>query len=99
MLIIAGHIITDPSLAESLAADLRAGRERTRTEDGCLAYNFALDDADKGSVLVYERWRDQASLDVHLATPEVAELMGGWVDKIQLAVKIYDVSAERDMGA
>lgn len=99
MLIIAGHIITDPSLAESLAADLRAGRERTRAEDGCLAYNFALDDADKGSVLVYERWRDQALLDVHLATPEVAELMGGWVDKIQLAVKIYDVSAERDMGA
>ncbi|HEX7782955.1 MAG TPA: putative quinol monooxygenase [Sphingobium sp.] len=98
MLIIAGHILTDPSLAEALAADLRAGRERTRAEDGCLAYNFALDEASEGSVLVYERWRDQTSLDVHLATPEVADLMGGWVEKIQIAVKIYDIAGERDMG-
>ena len=99
MIIIAGHIKTDPSQVEELARVLRFGREKTRTEDGCLAYEFALDEKEAGTVLVYERWRDQASLDTQLAQPEVGALLGGWADKIEIQVRIFDASNERGFTA
>jgi len=97
MLIIAGHILTDPSSVEDLARDLRAGVERTLKEDGCLAYAFALDDAEKGSILVYERWRDEASLAAHLSQPEIGELIGKWAGKFEIAVGKFDASNERGL--
>lgn len=79
----------------NLAKVLRSGREATRTEDGCLDYEFALDEKDTGTVLVYERWRDQAALETHLAAPATAELLGAWADKIKLRVSKFDASNER----
>ncbi len=99
MLIITGHILTDPSTVEELARDLRAGIPRTLTEDGCLAYAFALDDAAKGSILVLERWRDEAALAAHLATPAIADLMEKWTGKFEIAVRKYDASNERELAA
>jgi len=97
MLIIAGHVRTQPSLVEALARDLRAGIPRTLKEDGCLAYCFALDDATAGTILNYERWRDQASLDAHLAAPEIAEFLGRWAGKVDLVVRKFDATNERDV--
>lgn len=98
MIIVAGHIKTDPSRVEKLASLLRSGRERARSEDGCLAYEFALDEKDAGTILVYERWRDQAALNTHLSQPEIGELLGGWADKIEIQVKKFDASNERGFG-
>ncbi len=98
MLIIAGHILTDPSSVEALASDLRAGIPRTLKEDGCLAYSFALDDTAKGSILVYERWRDEAALAAHLSAPEIGELMGKWAGKFEIAARKYDAANERELG-
>lgn len=97
MLIIAGHILTDPSSVEDLARDLRAGIPRTLREDGCLGYAFALDDAEKGSILVYERWRDQDALTAHLSQPEIGELMGKWAGRFEIAVSKFDASNERGL--
>lgn len=98
MLIINGHIKTDPALVEALAAELRGGVERTLKEDGCLFYAFAIDDAAAGSILAVERWRDEASLAAHLATPAIAALLGNWGDKVEIAVSKFDASNERGMG-
>lgn len=97
MLMIAGHIRTDPSAARELADDLRAGVARTLKEDGCLAYSFALDDEAAGSVLVLERWRDEAALSAHLEAPEIADLLGKWHGRLTLEVSKYDLSNERGM--
>ena len=99
MLIIAGHILTAPSSVEELARDLRAGIPRTLKEDGCLSYSFALDDAAKGSILVYERWRDEASLAAHLSQPEIGGLMGKWAGKFEIAVSKFDAANERGLTA
>jgi len=97
MLIIVGHLRTQPAQVEALTRDLKAGIARTLKEDGCFAYNFALDDAAAGSILVYERWRDQKSLDAHLAAPEIAAFMARWTGKIELAVRKFDAINERDV--
>lgn len=97
MIIIMGHISTEPELVHDLVADLRAGLERSRAEDGCLFYSFTLDDADAGTVHVGERWRDEESLAAHLSTPEIGEMLGRWVGKISLDVRKFDASNERGM--
>ncbi len=98
MLIINGRIRTAPQYVRALRDDLVAGIPRTLKEDGCIEYAFALEDADAGTILVIERWRDQAALDAHLATPEIAALFGTWGDRIEPLVRVFDATNERDLG-
>lgn len=37
----------------------------SRAEDGCIDYAFASDLADPDTLILFERWRDQAALDAH----------------------------------
>lgn len=97
-IIINGHIRTTAENVQDLYADLQAGIPRTLLEDGCLFYAFAIDDPQSASILVAERWRDQASLDAHLATPEIAELMGKWTGRMEPDVRLFDASNERGFG-
>lgn len=95
MIILAGHLKTSPDLVGQLAADLGKLVADTRREDGCLDYAFAIDDAAAGTILVYERWRDQAALDVHLGLPQIGAVLGGWADRIEIAVRKFDAANER----
>jgi quinol monooxygenase YgiN len=96
MLILAGHLKTSPDLVADLAAALRAMVEPTLKEPGCLAYHFALDDAAAGTVLVYERWSDEAALATHLEQPGVQALLGDWADRIDVAgIRKFDAANER----
>ena len=57
---------------EQALAAARRMQEATAREPGCREYSFwvAIDDPD--SLLLFERWDDQESLDAHLATAHVA---------------------------
>ena len=98
MLIGIGHMKTDPSLVEELARDLRAGVEHSLTEDGCIFYSFALDDPAGGTVLVSECWRDLASLEAHLATPELQQFLQKWGERIEVDVMMYDATNPHRFG-
>lgn len=95
MIILAGHLKTTPALVDELLATLHMLVADTRQEDGCLDYHFAIDDAAAGSILVYERWRDQDALNAHLALPAIGAVLGGWADRIEIAVRKFDASNER----
>ena len=96
MIILAGHITTAPDQVEALAAALGQLVEPTLKEDGCLNYHFAVDPHSEGALLVYERWRDEASLATHLAQPSILAVLGGWADKIDISgVRKFDASGER----
>lgn len=95
MIILAGHLKTSPALVEELAAALGSLVANTVKEDGCLDYHFAIDDKAAGSILVYERWRDQDALNTHLALPAIGAVLGGWADRIEIAVRKFDATNER----
>lgn len=96
MIILAGHLKTSPELVADLEAALRSLVEPTLKEDGCLNYAFGIDNAQEGTVLVYERWRDEAALGVHLSQPSIAGVLGAWADKIDTSgVRKFDASGER----
>jgi quinol monooxygenase YgiN len=61
----------------AIDAEIRAALDRlvaaVRAEDGCLEYaaHVRRDAPDAGEVLMIERWRDAAALDVHGASPHL----------------------------
>jgi quinol monooxygenase YgiN len=95
MIILAGHLKTSPELVEELSTALNSLVADTVQEDGCLDYHFAIDDKAQGTILVYERWRDQAALDTHLSLPVVGAVLGGWADRIAIDVRKFDAANER----
>lgn len=96
MIILAGHLKTSPDLARDLADTLRTLVAPTLLEEGCLNYHFAIDSEGEGTVLVYERWRDQDALSSHLAQPAVAGVLGAWGARIDTSgVRKFDASNER----
>ena len=63
MIIIAGYTRTD---AEKRGAAMEAFKgmvERARAYDGCLDFSVSADAVDPERVNLFERWRDQATLD------------------------------------
>ena len=51
----------------------------SRAEDGCIDYAFVSDLADPDTLILFERWRDQAALDAHGKSDHMAafqEFMG-----------------------
>jgi len=95
MLIIAGHVHVESSEIEEFVADARATMPVARAQDGCLFFSFTLDDPAVGTMLVLERWRDQAAVDAYLARPEVAALFRKWSDRMRSEVRKFDASNER----
>jgi quinol monooxygenase YgiN len=41
----------------------------TREEPGCLAYELHVDPDDPGKFMFYEKFKNQAALDLHLTSP------------------------------
>ncbi len=71
----------------------------SRAEAGCIDYAYARDLLDPGVLRIAEKWRDQAALDVHFATPHMAEFLVvlGSVERQGGDVRVYDSEETRRM--
>lgn len=96
MIIIAGNVFVDPTEIEEFVKEARATMALGKANEGCISITFTIDDKETGSVLVLERWKDQALLDRHLSLPEVVAIFSKWGPKMNNEVKKYDASNERD---
>jgi quinol monooxygenase YgiN len=66
----------------------------TRAEDGCLDYGCYEDTQQPGRYVFVERWRDQAALDRHLASPHMARWMQVAGPKLKSALGfLHDVAS------
>lgn len=95
--IVMGTASLAPGEIDRLADAMRTQIEATRAEDGCEHYSFARDLAEPDLLHITERWRDNAALSAHFATPHMATfnaVLGG-ADVRGLRVKAYDDGGER----
>jgi quinol monooxygenase YgiN len=61
--------------ADEVGRLLRELGEASRRESGCGGFDVCRGDADNaGTFVLFEKWRDQASLDAHYATEHFARL-------------------------
>jgi quinol monooxygenase YgiN len=63
------HMEAVPGREQELEIQLRALLAPTRSEPGCIAYELHCDPEHAGRFMFYEKFKDQAALDDHLASP------------------------------
>ena len=63
-----------PGMREVFLKEVQGILDTVRREDGCLAYAYYLPVEEDDTLLLVERWRDQAAQQVHLAAPHMAAL-------------------------
>ena len=73
MIIVTAAARLRPEMREEALDAARQMQETTAGEPGCLEYRFWTAIDDPHSVLIFERWTDQATLDTHLAAPHTRE--------------------------
>ena len=73
MILVAGTIKYQPGAIERLKPAMQKMVAATRKEDGCINYDFAVDVTAPDTLILFERWRDQAALQAHFQTAHMAE--------------------------
>ena len=63
MLIVAGHLIVEPSQRESYLADCRSVIEQARRTPGCLDFSISADLVVPGRINILERWESQGAVE------------------------------------
>jgi quinol monooxygenase YgiN len=97
--IVAGYVKVAPRDREALVKVLQTHVPRVRAKDGCIAYAFAVDVVDPDVVRMSEAWRDQQSLETHLADDEFQAVQKQLVhiEFVGRSVQRYDVSSVTDI--
>jgi len=97
MVIVMGRAKFGPGEIDRLHSAMETQIAATRAEDGCLSYAFARDVIDRDVLHIAERWRDQAAIDAHFATPHMAAFGAalGAAKVESLLVTAYDSTGER----
>lgn len=63
MVIVAGHLMVDPTQRESYLADCVGVVEQGRRTPGCLDFCISADPIDPGRIAIFERWESQAAVE------------------------------------
>lgn len=80
MLIVTGDIVAKAGAFDALFAAARTHSGRSRAEPGCLSHDCFQDPDNPDRIVFVERWRDEAALRAHLATPGIALLLKAFAD-------------------
>ena len=76
MIICTGSIKLDPAKTDQARTAMTTMMEATLAEEGCRGYTFAADLSEPGVFHLTEQWEDAESIDRHLKTPHMAEMIG-----------------------
>ena len=87
MLTITGFMIIESGPTEYLLTEIDELVEKTRSEPGCINYDFhqSLDDSTR--FIFYENFADQAAFDYHLAQPHTQ----AWIKMAEAHGATFDV--------
>jgi quinol monooxygenase YgiN len=71
--------------------------ENSNKEEGCLGYMLYQDPYEKANFIFVEKYKNQAAIDVHFATPyfkEFGTIIADWTSK-PTEIKIIDIAGEK----
>ncbi len=76
MLIIAGEVrFANAEALKKGQAAYASMIAASRAEEGCVSYSYGQSVTDPDTLVILERWRDQAAVDLHFATPHMAAFL------------------------
>jgi quinol monooxygenase YgiN len=92
MLIVLAKAQVGEGAMEPAMAAIKAMVAASNAEEGCIAYAFTQDLLQPGVIHIVEKWKDEAALASHFATPHMAAFgaaIGGLDFKVIEAVKYH----------
>jgi quinol monooxygenase YgiN len=78
VLTIVARITVNEAAVPRFVAALAPLVEATLAEEGCHLYEFNQSNDDPCVFVVYEKWADQAALDLHMQTPHLQGLVAAF---------------------
>ena len=92
MIIVMGHVKLGAGDIERLQNEMITQIAATNAEDGCEYYGFSRNVTDPDTLIISERWRDQASIDAHFKSPHMAVFNAALASAtvLSLSVKAYE---------
>ena len=99
MIIVNGTVRFGAGEIDRLRDAMARNVEATRAEDGCEHYAYAVDVSDPNLLHVSERWRDDAAIEAHMATPHMGAFMAevGAAKVESMSIKAYQASFLRNV--
>ena len=94
MMIVAGHLMVDPSQRESYLAECLSVVEQARRAAGCLDFSISADLVDPGRINVFERWESQADVETFRGSGPSDEQSTAM---LSAAVSEYDITDARTL--
>ena len=94
MMIVAGHLIVDPSQRESSLNECLSVVEQARRAAGCLDFSISGDLVDPGRINVFERWESQADVETFRGSGPSDEQSTAM---LSAAVSEYDIADARPL--
>lgn len=82
--------VTQAEHRSQVVAALKRAVAATLSEPGCEQYALHLNRNDENCFVMIERWRDQASIDVHARGAAFTELAAVLTGRATLQVTFYD---------
>lgn len=73
MIVVAGTITFDPEHHGDMVTAANRVAEVTRTEQGCISYEFFADLNEPGRLHLFEEWKSVADLERHLEEPHLTD--------------------------
>ncbi|MBG1232843.1 putative quinol monooxygenase [Aestuariivirga litoralis] len=73
MIYVVATITTLPGQSPALISGARVCIDATRSEAGCISYDYVRDTENPDIVLVVERWSTREALAAHMQTPHLAD--------------------------
>ena len=73
MIVIIASIETSAADIAVMKDAIAAMETASRAEEGCEDYTFCVELSNPNQLRITERWRDEAALKAHFATPHMAE--------------------------
>lgn len=82
LLTIVARIKAKPGLEARMQQDLLTLLAPTRAESGCITFDLLQDTTDPAIFVLYENWKDQASLDAHFQQPYVKQVLQAYEETL-----------------
>ena len=94
MMIVAGHLIVEPSQRDSYLTECLSVVEQARRAAGCLDFSISADLVDPGRINVFERWESQADVETFRGSGPSDEQSTAM---LSAAVSEYDIADARPL--
>ncbi len=94
---ITAKVYIKPGIESDFISAAKVMIENSNKEEGCMGYMLYQDPYEKTNFIFVERYKNQAAVDAHFATPYFKEFgtKTGNMTSMPMEIKIFDIAGEK----